>query len=219
MKFRMLAPSLALAAALYGPATAAVYVGNWDPPYGAPFASDLGWRGTAGYFVPDSCEPTGTALVNNATACSGAAVVTNAKVELYDINGPRDLLATIVFSPGSMTVSNLFYVGGNLDQLDTVISGLVEPVAESGVDLGDYGIPVGFTSFGLQFTSSGPGLHFQTCLRGRDCVSGVNNGTDFPPEFSITRVPEPASIALSGLALAALAAPVALRRRRGLQRG
>lgn len=208
MKIRSLAPGLVLAAMLSGPATAAVYVGNWDPPFGSPFAADLGWRGTADYFVPDFCELAGTGSVDNATACSGGAVVTSAKVEFYDTDVPGTPIQTMIFTPASLSVATLYYLAGQLDQLDTSFSNFLP----ADTPLSAYGVDVAHTTFALQFTSSGPRLHFETCVPGFDCVSGANDATAFPPDFTITRVPEPASIALAGFALAGLAA---VRRRRG----
>lgn len=198
-----------LGVALSGPATAAVYTGIWDPVFGTPFSFDLGWRGRALFSVPGSCELAGTGAVNNALDCGGAAVVTSATIELYDTNGPTDLLATIVLDPVSFTIAMLHYVAGDLDQLETGLSTAKPVVLEPGVNPGDYGF-TGATTFSLSFTLAGPRLYFNCTGVGPESCDGVNN-PDLPATFTLTRVPEPASLALSGLALAGL---VAMRRRR-----
>src|SRR5262245_31585856 len=94
------------------PARAAIYTSVWDPTYGAPF-TNLGWRGTANFSVPDSCKPSGSADVNNALECGGLAAVTAAQVELYDITDAQQAtLTTLVFDPLSLTISTLRYLEG-----------------------------------------------------------------------------------------------------------
>jgi MYXO-CTERM domain-containing protein len=192
--------------ALAGPAQAAVYTGIWDPVYGAPFSADLGWRGSATFSLPPGCLA-GTADLDNGTDCGGAAVVTQATVELYDAGTPgHDLLATLVFDPLTIGIQTLRFVDGDLTGLATSLSAALSP----GVDLGAFGVSDA-TVFALQFTlAEGPRLGWLDCSR-HDCDSGFNDAIQFPPSFTITAVDEPGTAALGALALGLLAAG---RRRR-----
>ncbi len=187
-----------------GSAQAAVYTGVWDPAYGAPF-TNLGWRGSAHYTVPNSCEPTGTADVDNATACAGAAVVTSAEVEFYDVTaGGQPTLATLVFDPLSLVIGTLRYLDGELAQLVTSASNVVNPA----VNLSAFGV-ASTAGFFLQFALDGPHLGWIDCGPESDgCQRGSNDSVNFAPRFAISRVttavPEPGSLWLSGLALLAL---------------
>lgn len=216
---RWLQGALLAAGLCAGSANAAVYTGVWDPTYGSPFLN-LGWRGTAEYFVPNECEPTGTADIYNASACSGNAIVTQAEVEFYDINaaidtgtGAQPTISTLVFNPSSLVIGTLRYVSGELTQLTTSFSNYMTPTE----DLSAFGV-YSNTEFSLFFTLDGPRLAWRECYsyyEGEgsftashyyepECAFGVNDAQQFPATFEITRVPEPGTLALACLALLAL---------------
>jgi len=106
---RWLRPLLLVVTLCAGAAQAAVYRGVWDPLYGAPF-TNLGWRGTAEYYVPEGCISSGTEVVNNASGCDGQAQVTSAQVEFYDTtDAGQETIATLIFDPNSLMISALSF--------------------------------------------------------------------------------------------------------------
>lgn len=215
MRLACLARGLVMAAALLaGPASAAVYTGVWDPPVDDGYPN-LGWRGTADFFVPDACVPTGTVDVLNSTACGGLAAVSQATVVFYALDDVDALpRLTLTIDAASMQVQTLRFIDGQLEHLSTSLS--------SALRVGDaligFDVPP-LTDFQLQFTlADGPRLAFTdpNCLRnpGEECSPTFNDGTRYPPQFRIsssTRVPEPATGAL--VAVAALGLALASRRR------
>jgi len=214
----------ALTLGLVAPAAwADVYVGNFDPAYGAPFTG-LGWHGTATYDVPGNCGvlPAFTGFKNNAVDCGGTAVVRDALVEFYDTSNPLVTIGTVSWAsagpniaiPG-VVVNDLEFVAGDLVQLRTNLFPYDTPAPPN---------PLYFSpnvDFALQFfiaenidpnapgqvtLYSGPLLYYNACLpvgSGVICSTGRNNAFDNGVEFTITRVPEPASLALVAGALLA----------------
>lgn len=201
-------------AAFAGSAQAAIYNGVWDPAYGAPFTG-LGWRGTAEFFVPDTCVPSGDALVINGLptwwgGCAGQAEVRSASVDLYDLDAPIEPLSTLNFSTAGLALDiiKLRYDDGELLQLLTFPSNLMS------AGFTGFGVTAN-TFFSLIFTLDGPRLGFvEYCPRSTVqtsathysssptiCDFGLNDNVNFRPEFTITRVPEPATLGLVGIAL------------------
>lgn len=192
-----------MALLLGAPAQAAVYTSVWDPVFGAPF-TNLGWRGNAKFYVPDSCRPAGTADVDNVPSCGGLAVVTTAEVDFYDVrDAGQATIATLELDADSLGIGTLRYIDGALTELTTSLSAF----AGASHPLGSFGVAPD-TEFALQFTLDGPRLAWGSCSQEDEAcgVSGYNDATHYPPTFTVTLVPEPASLWLVGLALTALAA-------------
>jgi hypothetical protein len=215
MRIARLARRLLLAAAvLAGPASAAVYTGVWDPKLDDAF-DNLGWRGSADFFVPDACVPSGTVDLANNPGCGGLAAVTSATVIFYALD---DVLMTpqrtLVIDASTLVVDTLRFVDGQLAQLSTSLSDALRVDME----LASFGVPAQ-TQFALQFTlADGPRLAFTdpVCQRqtAKACETLFNDGTKYPPQFRIgDAVPVSAPATLPLVALAGLGLLAASRRR------
>lgn len=123
-----LASSAIAAAALLGaasPAHAIVYVGSFDPAFGAIF-QNLGWRGSAEVVLPDACNgQTGTFLNLSDLACgSGNFLTQKAKVEFYALNDTnKATIETLNFGKiGTVQSVKLDTQGG--DRTSTALTGV-----------------------------------------------------------------------------------------------
>lgn len=207
----------AAAVGTWSSAQAITYHGVWDPPFGSDF-SDLNWSGDAYYDVPAACEAIGATygFVFNAS-CAPQAVITSAQVTLT--NRITNATTTLVFNPASMHIFALDYTGANLTDLWTDNSNYIDPATT--LD----GAFNWNTEFSLFFDLGGPHLLWRECSTSSyydgptvttnsthnspppppRCSYGVNDSRNFPPEFTITRVPEPGTLALACLGLLGLA--------------
>lgn len=215
--WRVAGRSLALAGlglAALGPAQADYVSGTWDPPFGAPFATNLGWRGSILASIPSDCSelPVGIrpiALPN----CSTPWTTVNAQVEFYDTTAPAVTLETLNFTS---TVS-IDEINVGLDiSLQAVINGLgsADPstaaVVTSGAALNSFGVASG-TSWALAFDivagQTVASLYWtsdtQQCFNGPFCFEG-RNSLNSPANVTVKELPEPAPLALALLGLGAM---------------
>ena len=138
---------LGLALLTLGTAQAAVWFGNWDPMYGAPFDAGsevLGWRGNATFEIPDECITSGTV---ESSGCDGMRLV-NAQVEFFDfLNGP--VIETFNYATADLSsFAATFDASGSLTSLTSAFFSPRQPV-DTGFSIID------FYSFSLQFVEAG----------------------------------------------------------------
>ncbi|MBT9486065.1 MAG: PEP-CTERM sorting domain-containing protein [Rubrivivax sp.] len=209
------AVAAALALGGLASAQAAVYTGQWDPLYGAPFnagSPDLGWKGSAEFVVPDSCLTNGTVTI---AACPGLAV-SSAQVVFYEDVGNTEI-ATLNFVGSGINLFEVNLAGGDLVWVESQYS-LPESPTNPFQNIDDY-------AFYLQFREEGVRLYHTLKVGGEadpsDCLAlgkpietcGFSSSYADIEFTRVGDVPEPGSLALVA---AALGAGWAVRRRRQL---
>lgn len=180
---------------------AATYRARFDPLFNLTFSGvvgvDVGWKGEAFITVDDACvSPAATVSFPN--GC-GAVALDGYTVIFYDVND-------------NSTLSGVAAAGPGLD--DPTAVRFDDFGVADGMDLGP--LDIGAFSFGsyanswqafLSFSiSGGPSLTLNEnvpCDDEEGCPASSYT-SNVAPTVTWTRVPEPASIALAGLALAAL---------------
>lgn len=193
-----------------GSARAAVYVGNWDPPYGGIFPG-LGWEASALFDVPDACLAIGNGSnIPISGSCAGFDVL-SAQVSFYNVADPSTILQSYALDP-NVNVTGIDIGGSKLTGVDTgffnsFISDL--PIAGGG-QFSFSLILFGGNKAQLIFADppeTSPGCAFLP-VEGARCGISANAATGvFAP------VPEPQTFALMLAGLGALGL-VARRRRR-----
>lgn len=108
---------LVAALGLVSSAQAAFVQGDWDPPYGSPFA-DLGWEGTVVIEVADACLSLADGLYVDGASCAASSVF-DAKVRFYNLMSPSTILETLDFT-AAVQVSKILVQDGEVTQFEVV---------------------------------------------------------------------------------------------------
>ena len=95
-----------------GSARAALYVGNYDPPYGGIFPQ-LGWEASALFDVPGACLAIGNGTnIPISGPCAGFDVL-SAQVSFYNVADPTTILNSYALDP-NVIVNGINIAGGHL---------------------------------------------------------------------------------------------------------
>lgn len=184
------------------PAQAAVIVATFDPAVG-PLISGAGFRGTAQLFVPDACFSLSGFVANSDTCSNNTMAVQSATLEFYPLSNPLSTFTTFNFGPTAFTVFAAEITAGELTGFSTSFADPA-PFLELNNFTGTVAI-----RFALGDGPNSPGgVDLQLCPRAQDCQFAANRATN----ITFSRVPEPTPLSL--LAVAALGAALASRRRK-----
>jgi len=219
---------------LAGPAHAIIYVGTFDPAYdnvgGGTYNGVYGYRGQAKFSVADNCLNVDGFNLANTTSC-GALSVLSASLTVYEIaqeatptpnSITHDTAGPTLTALTQPEVYGVIVKNGKLDGVVTNYFGGVDFLLSSFAETSPFSETLWMRFFDSRVT--GPVGEFFFSGVGADPVDLCNSvpvngiscpGTQSNPSNPVgfTQVPEPASVALALLALAA--GGVATARRQG----
>jgi hypothetical protein len=200
---RRIGGAVAVAAGLAcsAPSHAIIVVGLWDPAFGPAFPQ-LGWRGEAKYFVPDSCFAE-SGFIPNSAGCSALGMkLLSAQVNFYSLSDPQNasLQETLFFNVPSTDVAGVYIDDGVM----TGVLGSFGYFRPSTLALA--GAP--YTDFMLLFDGDIALLKYVSSPVGSESSSGFSEPT---ATITFTAVPEPGSLALLLLAVGTIGVVVRQR--------
>lgn len=191
-------------------ANAAMFIASFDPAFGTG-VPDLGFRGQAWFYIPNSCLSQSGFVDNNAACSNGNMQSVSASVELYNVNDAgKPTLQTLLFSTPTPLI-NAALGGGSLIGPNSLMlhygSTLVQNQDSSTLYQGDLWLQF---ETKLIATSYSADAYLYTCdpAGGTVCPSDSKSN---PAPLNLSSVPEPTSVAL---VLAALGAGATVSRRR-----
>lgn len=190
-----------------GTANAVVYKSIWDPLFNPAYSASLGWSGESTVSLNASCLAGGAGVYLVAALGCGPVTLTSYTLDFIN-NYPGAVTASTGIVPTGLAISTIRVdVNGDLDGVD---------LAGSAIFAGTFNLPgdPGTDAF-LDFVISqspgpidplafvGPTLRIDTC-NGDSCFEDSLTSGPNAPVSKWALVPEPASLALVGVALAAL---------------
>ncbi len=193
--------------AMVGTSNAAVYRTKWDPLFNPAYSATLGWAGEGTVSLNASCLTGGAGVFSVAALACGPVTLTSYKLDFIN-NYPGLVTASTGNVATGLAISTIRVDAfGALDGVDltgpAIFAGTFNLPGDPGTDA--------FLDFVISQAPGptdplafvGPTLRIDTC-NGDFCFEDSLTSGPNAPVSEWTRVPEPASLALVGAALAAL---------------
>ena len=195
---------------LAGSANAIIFVGGWDPAFG-PSLPNLGFRGQSTFDVSAGCL---TSPGSHTAGGACAITLLSASLDLYNPNqGGTPTLQTLIYAPGIFPNPTMsVFVAANLIDIIGVGMSIIGPrfdtTAATGYDNGPLWLQFILNS---ETGASNAFIYRGTCPIESPCAP-ILTDPSMPASIRVSRIPEPGSLALLFIALAAGALTRRLRK-------